>query len=491
MSDQAAEKLSNVLVVDDEPALLKALEALLRRAGHAVVALDNPIAALQRLAAEDFDVALLDIKMPQLSGLELLNAVKHRRPEVEVIIMTGHATVETALQALKMGAYDYLTKPFDDVELVARAVTKAAERKALFDRNRQLETQLRERVGAAADGLVGNSAPIREVTRMIEAVAYSAATVLITGESGTGKELVARALHSRSPRKSHPFVALNCGALTETLLESELFGHVKGSFTGAQRDQKGLFDAADGGTIFLDEIGDIPPATQVRLLRVLQEGEFKRVGAAESIHVDVRVIAATHRDLPKLVKSGRFREDLFYRLNVINLQLPPLRDRVEDVALLAHHFLRRYTERLGKKVKGIAPEAMELLGGYRWPGNVRELENAIERAVVLCRGELVGAGDLPPAITGRSAPLVRETPAGGEEAAWLTQSYAAAKEQALRRFEKGYVDALMKACDNNISAAARKAGMDRSNFKRVLRKYRSDIDTEEDEVGEEQAGVQG
>jgi DNA-binding NtrC family response regulator len=480
-----------VLLVDDEPALLKALESLLRRSGHNVVALDNPITALQRLAAEDFDVALLDIKMPQLSGLELLNAVKHRRPEVEVIIMTGHATVETALQALKMGAYDYLTKPFDDVELVARSVAKAAERKALYDRNRQLETQLRERVGNATDGLVGGSPPIREVTRMIEAVAYSAATVLITGESGTGKELVARALHARSPRRANPFVALNCGALTETLLESELFGHVKGSFTGAQRDQKGLFDAADGGTIFLDEIGDIPPATQVRLLRVLQEGEFKRVGATDAIRVDVRVIAATHRDLPKLVKTGKFREDLFYRLNVINVQLPPLRDRVEDVALLAHHFLRRYTERLSKKVKGISAEAMELLSGYRWPGNVRELENAIERAVVLCRGDQVGAGDLPPAITGRSAPLVREVPAGGDEAAWLTQSYAVAKEQALRRFEKGYVDALMKACDNNISAAARKAGMDRSNFKRVLRKYRSDIDDGGDDDVEAQAGAQG
>jgi len=215
---------------------------------------------------------------------------------------------------------------------------------------------------------------------MIEAVAYSSTTVLITGESGTGKELVARALHSRSPRKAQPFVALNCGALTETLLESELFGHVKGAFTGAQRDQRGLFDAADGGTIFLDEIGDIPLATQVRLLRVLQEGEIKRVGSADAIKVDVRVIAATHRDLPKLVKAGRFREDLFYRLNVINIQLPALRERVEDVPLLAHHFLRRYADRLGKKVRALSPEAIELLCGYRWPGNVRELENAVERA---------------------------------------------------------------------------------------------------------------
>src|SRR6266542_3212121 len=481
--DITTEKPVRVLVVDDEPVLLRAMEALLAKKGHHVTALDSPITATQKLAQEDFDVALLDVKMPDLSGLELLTAVKHRRPEVEVIMMTGHATVETALAAVKAGAYDYLTKPFDDVELIARAVAKAAERKHLFDRNRELEMALRQKEGIpAGDGLVGTSGPMREVTRMIDAVAYSAATVLVQGESGTGKELVARALHAKSPRRGQPFVALNCGALTETLLESELFGHVKGAFTGAQRDQKGLFDAADGGTIFLDEIGDIPPATQVRLLRVLQEGELKPVGSAEAIRVDVRVIAATHRDLPKLVKAGKFREDLFYRLNVINVPLPPLRERVEDVPLLAHHFLRRYAERLAKKVRSISPDALDLLGGYRWPGNVRELENAIERAVVLCRFDTILPGDLPPAVTGRTAPLVRDVPANGEEAAWLALSYAAAKEQALRRFEKGYVDALMKACDNNISAAARKAGMDRSNFKRVLRKYRSDV---EPDVGDE------
>ena len=478
MSDTEARPV-RVLVVDDEPTLLAAIESLLRKKGHEVVALDSPIAATQRLAAEDFDVALLDIKMPQLSGLELLNAVKHRRPEVEVVMMTGHATVETALQAVRAGAYDYLTKPFEDVELVARAVAKAAERKALWDRNRQLESQLREREGGAPDGLVGASPPIREVQRMIDAVAYSAATVLVTGESGTGKELVARALHARSPRKGHPFVALNCGALTETLLESELFGHVRGAFTGAQRDQKGLFDAADGGTIFLDEIGDVPLSTQVRLLRVLQEGEIKRVGSADSVRVDVRVIAATHRDLPKLVRSGKFREDLFYRLNVINVPLPPLRERAEDVPLLAHHFLRRYTDRLGKRVKTLSPEAVELLCGYRWPGNVRELENAVERAVVLCRGESLSPTDLPPSITGRTAPLVREAPTSADDPQWLALSYAAAKEQALRRFEKAYVEAIMRSCDNNISAAARKAGMDRSNFKRVLRKYRSDVEPDD------------
>ena len=485
MSEATEAKPFRVLLVDDEPTLLRALEALLRKKGHEVTGLDSPIVATQKLAQEDFDVALLDIKMPQLSGLELLNAVKHRRPEVEVIMMTGHATVETALAAVRAGAYDYLTKPFDDVEIVARAVAKAGERKMLFDRNRQLETALREREGAAPEGLVGNSGPIREVTRMIDAVAYSAATVLVTGESGTGKELVARALHARSPRKGHPFVALNCGALTETLLESELFGHVKGAFTGAQRDQKGLFDAADEGTIFLDEIGDIPLSTQVRLLRVLQEGEIKRVGSADSVRVDVRVIAATHRDLPKLVRQGKFREGLFYRLNVINVPLPSLRERVEDIPLLAHHFLRRYADRLGKKVRALTPEAIELLCGYRFPGNVRELENAVERAVVLCRGETITPVDLPPAVTGRTAPLVREAPPNGDESVWLALSYAAAKEQALRRFEKSYVEALMRACDNNISAAARKAGMDRSNFKRVLRKYRTDV---EPEPGDDEGG---
>jgi len=469
-------KPSRVLLVDDEPALLKALEALLRKKGYEVIALDSPIQATQRLAQEDFDVALLDIKMPQLSGLELLTAVKNRRPEVEVIMMTGHATVETALAAVKAGAYDYLTKPFEDVELVARAVEKAVERKQLCDRNKELESALKEKEDKGDGGLIGASGVMREVTRMIDAVAYSAATVLVTGESGTGKELVARALHQKSPRRSHPFVGINCGALTETLLESELFGHVKGAFTGAQRDQKGLFDASDGGSIFLDEIGDIPLSTQVRLLRVLQEGEIKRVGSADSVKVDVRVIAATHRDLPKLVKAGKFREDLFYRLNVIAIPLPPLRDRVDDVPLLAHHFVRRYADRLGKRVRTLSPEAIELLCGYRWPGNVRELENAIERAVVLCRGDAIAPTDLPPAVTGRTAPLVRESPANGEEAAWLSQSYATAKEYSLRRFERNYVEALMKACDNNISAAARKAGMDRSNFKRVLRKYRGDVE---------------
>ncbi len=484
-----AARPARVLVVDDEPSVLRALEVILRKKGHDVVALDSPIAAMQRLASEDFDVAMLDIRMPELSGIELLNAVKHRRPEVEVIMMTGHATVDTALAAMKAGAHDYLIKPFiekpDDIEHVAYVVARAAERKRLQDRNRQLTTRLEAMENT--QGLVGSSGPMREVVRMIEAVAYSATTVLVQGESGTGKELVARALHARSPRRAQAFVAINCGALTETLLESELFGHVKGSFTGANRDHKGLFESATGGTIFLDEIGDIPLSTQVRLLRVLQEGEIKRVGSTEPIKVDVRVIAATHRELPKLVRAGKFREDLFYRLNVIAIPLPALRDRLDDVPLLAHHFVRRYADRLGKQIHSISPQAIELLCAYRWPGNVRELENAIERAVVLCRGDLIQPVDLPPSVSGRTAPVLRDAAGAAADAEMILQSYATAKEVALRNFERRYVDALMKACEANISAAARRAGMDRSNFKRVLRKYQPDVADEGDGEGSQEA----
>jgi len=465
MADTTEVNPIRVLLVDDEPTLLRALEALLRKKGYEVTGLDSPIVATQKLAQEDFDVALLDIKMPQLSGLELLSAVKHRRPEVEVIMMTGHATVETALSAVRSGAYDYLTKPFDDVELVARAVAKAAERKMLFDRNRQLETALREREGVPGEGLVGNSAPMREVTRMIEAVAYSAATVLVTGESGTGKELVARALHGRSPRKGQPFVALNCGALTETLLESELFGHVKGAFTGAQRDQKGLFDAADGGTIFLDEIGDIPIPTQVRLLRVLQEGEIKRVGSADSVKVDVRIIAATHRDLPKLVKAGKFREDLFYRLNVINIPLPALRERVEDIPLLAAHFLEKHARAFRRDVGQIVPDALRVLTSYGWPGNVRELENAIERAVAVTKDGALSAADLPPELSGPPAPATTGVPALPE------LPLRDVVDQARERVTRDYLVALMRELKGNVTRAAARAGMERESLHRLLKKH--------------------
>jgi two-component system response regulator HydG len=290
--------------------------------------------------------------------------------------------------------------------------------------------------------------------------------VLIQGESGTGKELVARAIHYRSPRKDKPFVAVNCSALTDTLLESELFGHVKGSFTGATANKKGLFEAADGGTIFLDEIGDVPPATQVRLLRVLQEGEVKRVGANETTKVDVRVIAASNIDLVRAKEQGKFREDLFYRLNVITVTLPPLRDRPEDVPLLAQHFLRMYQAKMGKKVTSITPAAMEALVCHRWMGNVRELENVIERAVVLTSRELVDIEDLPPGL--------RDAPGGGGDIEVLSLAhlpYAEAKRLAMRAFERRYLSALLERSGNNVSSAARAAGVDRSNFRRLLKQY--------------------
>jgi two-component system response regulator HydG len=456
-----------VLIVDDEPAILKALQTWLTRKGCQVTALESPLTVSEVLAASEFDVALLDIRMPHISGMELLTMVRHRRPEVEVIMMTGYGGADTAVAAIRAGAYDYLTKPFDDIEQVSQVVEKAAAHK------RARDSAQADPTNKDGSGIVGSSGAMREVLRMVDAVAYSESTVLLQGESGTGKELVARALHQRSKRSAKPFVAVNCAALSETLLESELFGHVKGAFTGASADHKGFFETADGGTLFLDEIGDISAATQVRLLRILQEGELRRVGAAQPTKVDVRIIAATHRDLVKLVKAGKFREDLFYRLNVISIPLPPLRERVEDVPLLAHHFLRRYASQLNKRLKQISPAAMELLCSHRWPGNVRELENALERAVVMCRTEVLGPSELPPGIADRAAPMVRAATAGGagEDLKLLAMTYAAAKEMVLQRFEKTYIDGLMSACEQNISAASRRAGLDRSNFKRLLRKH--------------------
>jgi DNA-binding NtrC family response regulator len=456
---------NKVLVVDDDKVVLRAVTEILQREGYQVVAIDDAVEGLAATKDPSVDVAVLDIKMPNLSGLDLLKAVKQSRPDVEVIMMTAFGTVETAVAAVKAGAYDYLTKPFENIDELSLTVAKAAERKALKDRARVLEAQLTAR--DQFEELIGQSTQMRAIFKMVETVSYSSATVLIQGESGTGKELVARAIHYRSPRKERPFVAVNCSALTDTLLESELFGHVKGSFTGATASKKGLFEAADGGTIFLDEIGDIPAATQVRLLRVLQEGEVKRVGANENIKVDVRVIAASNVDLSKAKDQGKFREDLFYRLNVISVHLPPLRDRPEDIPLLAQHFLSLYATKTGKKVTGITQAAMEALTCGRWLGNVRELENAIERAIVLTSKEMVDLEDLPPGF--------RDPPkdAGGEVEVFSLAHlpYAQAKRLAMRAFERRYLSALLEKSGNNVSSAARAAGVDRSNFRRLLKQY--------------------
>ena len=457
-------KHAKILVVDDDTIVLKAVTQILQREGYQVVSIDDAVEGLTAARDPSVDVAILDINMPNLSGMDLLKAIKSARPEVEVVMMTAYATVETAVEAVKAGAYDYLTKPFENIDEVSLTVGKAAERKQLKDRTRQLEEQLV--VKNQFEDLIGQSNQMRSVFKLVETVSYSTATVLIQGESGTGKELVARAIHYRSPRKDKPFVAVNCSALTDTLLESELFGHMKGSFTGATGNKKGLFEAADGGTIFLDEIGDVPAATQVRLLRVLQEGEVKRVGANESIKVDVRVIAATNVDLARAKEQGRFREDLFYRLNVIAVQLPPLRDRPEDVPLLAQHFLRMYSAKLKKKLTGFTPRAMEALTCNRWVGNVRELENVVERASVLTSHEVVDVDDLPPGF--------QDQPQAGSQVEVFSLAhlpYAQAKRLAMRAFERRYLSALLEKNGYNVSSAARAAGVDRSNFRRLLKQY--------------------
>jgi DNA-binding NtrC family response regulator len=451
-----------VVVIDDEPAFLQVLVRLLSGAGCEVVAAGEPIEGLAAALEGEVEVVVSDIQMPNLSGMDLLREIKAKRPNIEVILVTGQGSVDAAVAAVKAGAYDYLTKPIEH-ERVVLTVQKAVERKRFRERTQALESMLE--VKEQFEDLVGQSQKMTEVFKMIDAVASSSATILIQGESGTGKELVARAIHRRSPRKGKTFVAVNCSALTETLLESELFGHVKGAFTGACGSKRCLFEAADGGTLFLDEIGDIPPSTQVRLLRALQEGEIKRVGAHDVVHVDVRVLAATNVNLAKAVAEGRFREDLFYRLNVIAIELPPLRDRPEDTVPLAYHFLKKFAAKSGKDLTGIDAELKAALTTYSWPGNVRELENAIERAVILSRGSVIGLADAPASI-GKTV--------GGEdvEASSLVHlPMAEAKKLAVGAFERRYLAAVLRRSQGSVSAASRAAGIDRSNFRRLLKQY--------------------
>jgi two-component system NtrC family response regulator len=397
----------SILLADDEEGILKTLGRALREAGHAVATTASAAEAARLLADRSFDVFVVDHRMPGRTGLELIRDLAASVPEAErpqVIMMTAHATVENAIEAMKLGAYDYLQKPFEVDELLV-AVRRALEHQSLSRQHRYLLSEQEEDFGHY--GIVGKSRAIQEVLRQLELVARSKSTVLITGETGTGKELAARAIHARSAQRDMPLIKVNCAAIPEALLESELFGHVKGAFTGATANRRGRFALADGGTIFLDEIGTLALPVQAKLLRVLQEREFEPVGSERTESVDVRVIAATNRDLRAMVAEGRFQEDLFYRLSVIPIELPPLRERPEDIPLLVEHFLRRHAQRVGRRVDGIEPAALERLAAYRWPGNVRELENAIERAVVLAPGPVVDAASIstagPPAGQGPGA----------------------------------------------------------------------------------------
>jgi len=397
----AAPGLRRILVVDDEESLRHMLQLFLAREGYEVVSAPTAQAALAELNARDYDCVLCDVRMPRRSGLDLLDELAQREHAPTIIMMSAYGSNELALDAMKRGAYDYVSKPFKPDEMLL-TLRKAEERERLRRENQSLRAALASRAQAQASegnpgGIIARAPPMMAVLRTVAKVAEYKTNVLITGESGTGKELVARALHDLSPRAQGPFVAVNCGAIPEALLESELFGHRKGAFTDATRDKKGLFEEATTGTLFLDEIGELPLGLQVKLLRVLQEEEIRRVGDVKETPVDVRVVAATVRDLVAEVKSGGFREDLFYRLNVLPVHLPPLRDRREDIPLLVDYFIRRYGEKhaaAGMQVTSVAPEAMELLLAYHWPGNVRELENTIERAMVLCDGARIEASVL-------------------------------------------------------------------------------------------------
>jgi DNA-binding NtrC family response regulator len=386
---------ANILVVDDEPNARSALAEILKGEGYAVETAGDGFKAMARLSNFSADLVLTDLKMPGMDGVELMGKLKEQNPETPVVLMTAFGAVETAVSAMRQGAADYLTKPLNTDELLL-VLERALERTKLHRETSELRSQLREKY--KFENIVGSSPEMQQVFKSIAQVAPSRATVLLSGDSGTGKELVAAAIHHRSPRASGPFVRLHCAALADTLLESELFGHERGAFTGADRKREGRFEQANGGTLFLDEIGEISLATQVKLLRVLQEREFERVGGNQTVHVDVRVIAATNRDLKEMVEAGRFREDLYYRLNVINLTLPPLRSRTSDIPALAIHFLKRCAEENGKNVNTISDAALALLVIHSWPGNVRELENVIERAVVLAEGDTLEPAHLPPEL---------------------------------------------------------------------------------------------
>jgi len=384
---------TRVLVVDDERSMRELLAIMLRQAGHDVTVADGGEAAIKALKSDTFDLVITDLRMREVNGLAVLRAAKEQSPQTVVLVITAFASTETAVEAMKLGAYDYLTKPFK-VDEIKLTIANALERKRLQDENQALKRQLRRERGF--ENFLGKSPQMLDIFETIRKAADSVSTVLITGESGTGKELVARAIHEESPRRNGPFVSINCGAVPETLMESELFGHVKGAFTGAVANTVGLFSAAAGGTLFLDEVTEVPSSVQVKLLRAIQEREIRRVGDTRDIKVDVRLIAASNREVAKAVADGVLREDLFYRLNVIPIHLPPLRERREDIPLLVAHFVRRLSAELGRPVRSVTPEALAILETYRWPGNVRELENVIERALVLGSGDRLDAPGLPP-----------------------------------------------------------------------------------------------
>jgi len=451
-----ASQAPSILVIDDEQGILETLRILLKNEGFDVTTAQGGKAGLEALKGSAPDIVLTDVKMPGVTGIEILSAVRSQDPETPVILMTAQASLQSAIQAVNEGAFYYIQKPFSNDDMVA-ICRRAAEHRLLRAENKQLKQEIRRRERSGQVKPLGKSKLFSDVMRLAEQVAPTESTVLIQGESGTGKEVIARYLHELSMRTEGPFLSLNCGALPESLLESELFGHVKGSFTGAVRDKQGLFAAARGGTFFLDEIGEMSPATQVKLLRVLQEREAIPVGGTEAIPVDVRVVAATNRDLEDDIKRGRFRTDLYYRLNVINIHLPPLRDRRDDIPIFVRAFLDHIAGERGEPPKQLAPDALEVIMVYDWPGNVRELENALERAVTLTKGESIPRSAIPDKIVDRKAePLVAER-----------QHHT----PTLDVIEQAYILWVLQSEGGNKTRAAEVLGIDPSTLYRKLGRY--------------------
>ena len=440
-----------IMIIDNEEGLCRMMEAVLMDDGHAVRSFNDPLEAVEVFRPGIWDLVISDIKMPGIDGLEVLQRIKASEPEIPVIMITAFATVEMSIQALRMGAYDMLTKPFEPDELLFR-VRNALNHNQLLCENQQLRQVLANKFNF--EKIIGASTALQKLLDKVEKVAVRDTSVLITGESGTGKELIAQAIHYNSPRKEQPFIAINCGAIPDSVLESELFGHKKGSFTGADSDKEGLLKAADGGTLFLDEIGNLPANIQKTLLRFLQEQEFRRVGDTQSTKVDVRLISATNSDLQKEVEQGEFREDLFYRLNVINLHLPPLRERRADIPLLTAHFISAQNEKFNTSISGLSPEAQRAASEFSWPGNIRQLRNVIEACLTVETEQQISLTTLAQFI---------ETDGCSEE----DDDY----NQALGHFEVDYLRQLLRSVDGNIEEGAKKAGMNMATIYRKLKKY--------------------
>jgi nitrogen regulation protein NR(I) len=464
----AALDVKRVLVADDELNMRRVLEAMLRREGYEVITAANGVEAMGGMATKGgVHTVITDLKMPGLDGMGLLKRLSAEYPDVPVVMITAHGSVESAVEAVKLGAFDYLEKPFEQ-EQIRQVVAKALNTYALARRDARPE----EPSGHGRFRLVGQSPAIRTIYGVVEKVANTPSTVLISGESGTGKELIARALHENSSRHAGPFIKINCAAIPKTLMESELFGYDKGAFTGAVGAKPGRFELAHGGTLFLDEIGEIPIEMQVKLLRVLQESEFERVGGIKTIKVDVRLVTATNRDLLAEVGAGAFREDLFYRLNVVPIHIPPLRERREDIPLLADHFIAKFNDRLKKEIAAITPEAVERLVAYQWPGNIRELENLMERTVLFCEGPEIRVSDLPPEVAGAATPhpVAATAQAAGEEAPRpAPESLKEAVRAETERVERELIQRALDATGGNVTQAARKLKISRKSLQTKMK----------------------